>query len=122
MTNLKVGDRVVCIDKGFNSHITLNKEYEIIDITEYYNFILIVNDINVKYYYDSVLFKKVEEPSKEKYTVKYGILKKFDTQEEALKYIKNNSNIYSEKEATICKIVAEYESKEKIIYEWKKKP
>ncbi len=57
MSDFKVGDKVVCIDKGNNSDLTLGKIYGVVEDFRSYNRVIIIDDTGSSYWYSPERFR-----------------------------------------------------------------
>ena len=66
------GDKVVCVDIGNTTHLTLGKIYEVIDKNDYLHTIIIIDDNSNYTGYFYWKFKSIETVRKEKLDKLYG--------------------------------------------------
>jgi len=59
ITNLKIGDKVVCIDVGKNFYLTLGKTYEV--VYAYMDYIYVISDDDTEYKYCANMFMTLKE-------------------------------------------------------------
>jgi|ERR1700747_1139227 len=130
MSKFKVGDIVVCVDTDFACGLSDQKEYEVIDLDEFYDGdgIVIINDKNMKCSYFNYRFKSKETTLKTMYAVIridgekvcYKDYENLFTKEEAEKYVKEYSVRYKDYEYALAKVEWEEPKKELVEFDGKK--